>query len=322
MKALQIVWLFANAIVSRDGNRPIRMSGAIFDITDRKQAEETFRLAVEASPSGMILTNGEGRIVLINGHAEALFGYSRHELLGQPVEILIPQRIRSSHAEFRTAFGRQPEVRAMGKGRDLFARRKDGAEIPVEVGLSPIRTQEGHMILSAVVDITERKRASELQETLAREIQHRSNNLLSVVQTIARRTLSDDASLKEARQKLDARFTALARVQQKLTDANWRTVSLEELVHSELEAFAAQITAEGPQRRNQRPTCTQRVSCASRASHQCCQVRCPNEERWRGFAFVGRQGEQQWPNRKVAMARVRRASRDASETSWFWYHAD
>jgi PAS domain S-box-containing protein len=86
----QVIWLFANAIVLRNGEKPVRMVGATFDITDRKQAEDRFRLAVEAAPSGMVLVNGEGRIVLVNAQAETLFGYSRDELVGRDIEISRP----------------------------------------------------------------------------------------------------------------------------------------------------------------------------------------------------------------------------------------
>ena len=135
--------------------------GSCIDVTERKQAEEKFRLAVEASPDAVVMVDQQGQIVLVNSQAERLFGYTREELTGQPGEWLVPERFRGLH---RTGFFASPEARAMGAGRDLFARRKDGSEFLAEIGLSPIQTNEGTFVLTAIVDITERKRTeSELQ---------------------------------------------------------------------------------------------------------------------------------------------------------------
>src|SRR6059036_1956526 len=127
------------------------------DITERKQAEEKFRLATEASPSGIILVNDRGHIVLVNSQIEKLFGYQREELLGKLVDILVPERFASQHPAHRAEFFAAPTARAMGAGRELFARRKDGSEFPVEIGLNPIQTPEGILVLAAVVDISARK---------------------------------------------------------------------------------------------------------------------------------------------------------------------
>lgn len=128
---------------------------------ERRRAESWFREAVEASPNGIVMVAADGRITLMNSQAERMFGYSRAELLGQPVELLLPERFRETHPEHRRRFLLDPQVRAMGAGRELFGRRKDGTEFPVEIGLNPLRTDEGLMILSAIVDITQRKRAEE-----------------------------------------------------------------------------------------------------------------------------------------------------------------
>jgi PAS domain S-box-containing protein len=131
------------------------------DITESKRAEERFRLVVEASPSAMLMVNSEGCITLVNTQTETLFGYDRVELLNQPVEMLVPERYRSGHPGHRTGFFRRPSTRAMGAGRDLFGRRKDGTEMPIEIGLNPITTDEGAFVLASIIDITERKRAEE-----------------------------------------------------------------------------------------------------------------------------------------------------------------
>jgi PAS domain S-box-containing protein len=151
----------------RDG-KPAWERGVLMDVTERKQAEEKFRLAVEASPSGIVLVDREGKIVLVNTQTEEMFGYSRAEMIGQPVEIIIPRRFRAIHPTHRESFLAMPKARAMGAGRELFARRKDGTEFPIEIGLNPIETAEGILVLAAVADITARKQA-ELEALKHRE---------------------------------------------------------------------------------------------------------------------------------------------------------
>jgi PAS domain S-box-containing protein len=132
------------------------------DITERARDEMKFRMAVEASPNGMVLVDSSGSILLINAEAERLFGYDREELLGQPVECLVPQRFRSDHPRLRSGYFSNPSMRTMGEGRDLFGLRKDGVEIPVEIGLNPIQTDTEVLVLAAVVDISERRQRDEL----------------------------------------------------------------------------------------------------------------------------------------------------------------
>jgi PAS domain S-box-containing protein len=145
--------------VERDTGRFVLAS--VIDITERKQAETRFRAAVESAPSGMVMMDRMGKIVMVNHETERLFGYTRDELLNQPIEVLVPERFRARHPGFRTDFFLNPQIRAMGAGRDLFGRRQDGSEIPVEIGLNPFETPEGIFVLASIVDITERKRSEE-----------------------------------------------------------------------------------------------------------------------------------------------------------------
>ena len=148
--------------------------GSCLDITERNQAQERFRLAVEASPNGIVLVNAKGKIVLANVCVEKLFGYQRQELIGQAVELLVPERFRSDHLAHRAGFHAAPVARAMGAGRELFARRKDGTEFPVEIGISPIQSPEGTLVLSVIVDITERKQAEGEARQHREEVAHLS----------------------------------------------------------------------------------------------------------------------------------------------------
>jgi PAS domain S-box len=131
---------------------------------------EIFRLAVEACPSGIIVVDSDGAIVMINNEVERLFGYRRAELLGRPVELLLPQELLSKSD--RKGFAIHPDARQLGTGRDFNGRRKDGSEFPIEVGLNPIRFGDKPMVLGAIVDIGERKRLERLQDEFVSTVSH------------------------------------------------------------------------------------------------------------------------------------------------------
>ena len=130
------------------------------EIAEHKRTEELFRLVVESAPNGLLMIDRHGAIELANSQMEKMFGYERQELLGQPLETLIPERYRAQHPGHREGYLADPKVRAMGAGRELFGLRKDGSEFPIEIGLNPVNTPEGTHVLASVIDITER-RASE-----------------------------------------------------------------------------------------------------------------------------------------------------------------
>jgi PAS domain S-box-containing protein len=164
-------WVEGRGQLFLDGSQqPERMVGVCADITERKLAEERFRMAVDAAPAAMLMVDQRGTIVLTNALTERFLGYTRDEIIGQPLDRLVPPRFREHHPEFRKGFFAEPRQRPMGAGRELYALRKDGVEVPVEIGLSPIQTHEGMFVLAAVTDITERKQIeAQRAELLDRE---------------------------------------------------------------------------------------------------------------------------------------------------------
>ena len=144
---------------------------SVVDISERRRAEARFRAAVESSPAGMIMVSEAGRMVLVNQEIERMFGWDRDELIGQRIEMLVPERFRARHPEFRHGFFSDPDARPMGAGRDLYGLRKDGTEISIEIGLNPIETEDGLFVLSSVVDISARKREEAERNELQRQLQ-------------------------------------------------------------------------------------------------------------------------------------------------------
>ena len=132
--------------------------------------EEQFKFVVESVLHGIILVDDKGKILLANSAVEKLFGFSREEIIGKPVEILVPDKYKTTHQQERETYQRSPQKRHMGAGRDLHGKRKDGTEFPVEIGLNPVHSDNGVVIVSSIIDITERRQAEIARENAEKEL--------------------------------------------------------------------------------------------------------------------------------------------------------
>jgi len=254
---------------------------------------ELLELAFDLSPAGMVVVDGKGAILLVNREIERLFGYDRLELLGRPIETLIPSRFRPPHAGYREHYAQDPARRPMGAGRDLHGLRKDGTEVPVEIGLNPIQTEQGLLVLGTVVDISARRafenrlRQSQKMEaigTLAGGIAHDFNNLLHGIlghaELIQRRTSGDDERRADVQQILKIadrgrllvdRILAFSRAR----EATRAPVRLDQPVHEALELLRASLPRE-IEIRESLSTATPMVSCDETQIHQITMNLCTN----------------------------------------------
>ena len=201
--------------------------------------------ALEFLPIGLLVVDCEARIVFLNEYVEQTLGYRRDELLGQPVETLVPEQLRIKHADLRRVFAGAPRERPMGAGRDLLARCRDGSEIPVEIGLKPIRFEGRDFVLAIMVDIRERKRIEERQRLLVGELNHRIQNLFAVIQSVALHNLGGDRSLVDAREVFIDRLQSLGRTYTMMSEQEWRGAPLREILAAETSAFADRVSLDG-----------------------------------------------------------------------------
>ncbi|HSO32076.1 MAG TPA: PAS domain S-box protein [Labilithrix sp.] len=209
-----------------------RLITSFLDITERKRIEEEKRRAlarfsgfVEAAPDAVVIADRDGIVVLVNAGAERLFGYARDELVGQPIEVLLPPRMRARHPAHRAAYMEDPKARPMGADLDLYGLRRDGTEVLVEISLSVLESDGGTLFCSVIRDVTARRRAQAAlrdslkeKDVLLHEVQHRVKNNLQVISSLMNMQLRkvDDAAARDALEECRTRVLAIALIHEKL----------------------------------------------------------------------------------------------------------
>jgi len=217
-----LVQISLSPIETEDGTL---VTSIIRDVTTQRAAEARFRALLESAPDGIVVVDSKGTIIIVNSQTERLFGYTREELIGEAIEMLVPERYRASHTGDRAAYSVDPKLRPIGAGNSLTGRRKDGHEFPVEISLSPLVTDQGRMVMSIIRDITERQRAEEIiraslreKEALLKEIHHRVKNNLQVTSSLLRLQAAavDDERSRAMFEETENRIRSMALVHEKL----------------------------------------------------------------------------------------------------------
>ena len=236
-----------NPIETQDG---LIVTSTIREIGEVDDSDAYFRHLLEAAPDAMVIIDDHGKIAIVNGQAEAMFGYGRDEMLGRHVEMLLPERLRGTHVGHREGYKQEPRLRPMGQGRDLVALRKDGSEFPVEISLSPVQSSTTKFVSSVIRDVTERKRMEEEIIAARREAERAnkansaflaaaSHDLRQPVQALSllngalRRTVNDERALQMVDSQQHS-LTAMTNLLNSLLDISRLDAGA---VHPELEDF-------------------------------------------------------------------------------------
>lgn len=207
---------------TKDG---LLVSAAIRDVSKQRRAETKFRALLEAAPDAMVIVDQQGLIALVNGQTERLFGYERSQLLGKPVEVLIPKSVRQLHERHRGEYQANPRNRQMGSGRVLYGLRRDGSEFPLEISLSACQMEDEFFVASAIRDVTPQRNAEKLlqsslreKETLLKEVHHRVKNNLQVISSLLNLQSQSfsDPSARALFSLCQARIQSIALVHEKL----------------------------------------------------------------------------------------------------------
>ena len=212
---------------------------AVLDLAiERIMAQvQNVRALIESAPNGLLVVDRQGIIRLINPAAEKLFGYAHGELVGRPVDDLVPHQRLEAHRAGRIAYHQNPEVRTF---RDLSGRHKDGRQLPVDVGLNPVSSNGEAVVLATVIDISDRTKAQEVQKLIIRELHHRTQNLFAVFLAIATRTVDENKTNAEIKFVLNGRIQALAHAYALIAESAWAAI-----LERELAGFTTHLNVAG-----------------------------------------------------------------------------
>lgn len=230
-----------------DKGKPRYLLGISEDITERKLSEEMFRLLVESSPFAIVMADQESRIKLANSRTEKMFGFNRSELMGELVEILMPDYYQTRHVESRNQYFKNPQTRRMGEGRELVAIHKDGNEFPVEIGLTPIHTNDGPMVLASIVDITERKEAENALQKAHDELELRVIKRTADLLELNKKLKTEIDVRKNAEEALKANLEQLSKknrheeIINSVTHSVHKSDDLQEVLENAVDAMSRNI---------------------------------------------------------------------------------
>jgi PAS domain S-box-containing protein len=227
------------------------LEGRVVERTqDLQAATERFKALFEHAPVAMLMVARDGSIQQMNAAAEKVFDTDKSTLMSKPVEILLPEKLRSTHPSLRGAYNREPTARPMGEGRELYAQRRGGEQFPVEIGLNPIGGEGAPAVVVSIIDISARKKAEERMQLITRELAHRSKNLLAVIQGMARQALATTPDLPTFERSFGDRLQALARSHDLLVGNDWEGASIVDVIRAQLDFLkmedASSITLDGP----------------------------------------------------------------------------
>jgi PAS domain S-box-containing protein len=217
---------------------------------DLAEATGRFKALFEHAPVAMLMIDRSGSVQQMNAAAEDVFGSDRVDLLGKPVDMLLPEDLKDLHPPLLEDYVHSSAAGPMGAGRELFARRKNGERFPVEIGLNPIPGSDELAVIASVIDISERRKQAERVQVIMRELSHRSKNLLAVIKGMVRQAIASSPDMPSFERSFGDRLQGLARSHDLLVGRNWEGVSIADLVKAQL-AFLRRgdwngISAAGP----------------------------------------------------------------------------